>query len=72
MGGIWAEVLADVSRVALPCSRAAIESAIRALRGVPVLLGHAVSQVWISNGSSTPSSSGARVSCWAARWSSRC
>jgi acyl-CoA synthetase (NDP forming) len=39
MGGIWAEVLADVSRVALPCSRAAIESAIRALRGAPVLLG---------------------------------
>jgi acyl-CoA synthetase (NDP forming) len=39
MGGIWAEVLADVSRVALPCSRAAIESAVRALRGAPVLLG---------------------------------
>jgi acetate---CoA ligase (ADP-forming) len=39
MGGIWAEVLADVSRVALPCSRAAIEAAIRALRGAPVLLG---------------------------------
>jgi acyl-CoA synthetase (NDP forming) len=39
MGGIWAEVLADVSRVALPCDRAAIESAIRALRGAPVLLG---------------------------------
>jgi acyl-CoA synthetase (NDP forming) len=39
MGGIWAEVLADVSRVALPCSRAAIESAVGALRGAPVLLG---------------------------------
>jgi acetate---CoA ligase (ADP-forming) len=39
MGGIWAEVLADVSRVALPCSRAAIESAVRALRGAPLLLG---------------------------------
>jgi len=39
MGGIWAEVLADVSRVALPCSRAAIEAAIRALRGAPVLPG---------------------------------
>jgi acyl-CoA synthetase (NDP forming) len=39
MGGTWAEVLADVSRVALPCSRAAIEAAIRALRGAPVLLG---------------------------------
>lgn len=39
MGGIWAEVLADVSRVALPCTRAAIESAVRALRGAPVLLG---------------------------------
>jgi acetate---CoA ligase (ADP-forming) len=39
MGGIWAEVLADVSRVALPCDRAAIEAAIRALRGAPVLLG---------------------------------
>lgn len=39
MGGIWAEVLADVSRVALPCNRAVIESAIRALRGAPVLLG---------------------------------
>jgi len=32
-------VLADVSRVALPCNRAAIEAAIRALRGAPVLLG---------------------------------
>jgi acetate---CoA ligase (ADP-forming) len=39
MGGVWAEVLADVSRVALPCSHAAIEAAIRALRGAPVLLG---------------------------------
>ena len=38
MGGIWAEVLADVSRVALPCSRASIEAAVRALRGAPVLL----------------------------------
>jgi acetate---CoA ligase (ADP-forming) len=39
MGGIWAEVLADVSRVALPCDRPAIESAVRALRGAPALLG---------------------------------
>jgi acetate---CoA ligase (ADP-forming) len=39
MGGIWAEVLGDVRRVALPCSRAAIEAAIRGLRGAPVLLG---------------------------------
>lgn len=39
MGGIWAEALADVSRVALPCDRAAIESAVRGLRGAPVLLG---------------------------------
>jgi acetate---CoA ligase (ADP-forming) len=39
MGGIWTEVLADVSRVALPCDRTAIESAVRALRGAPVLLG---------------------------------
>lgn len=39
MGGIWAEVLGDVSRVALPCDRAAIEAAIRALRAAPVLLG---------------------------------
>jgi hypothetical protein len=39
MGGISAEVLADVSRVALPCSRAAVEAAARALRGAPALLG---------------------------------
>jgi acetate---CoA ligase (ADP-forming) len=39
MGGIWAEALADASRVALPCSRAEIEAAIRALRGARVLLG---------------------------------
>jgi succinyl-CoA synthetase beta subunit len=39
MGGIWTEVLGDVSRVALPCGRAAIEAALRALRGAPVLLG---------------------------------
>jgi acetate---CoA ligase (ADP-forming) len=39
MGGIWTEVLADVSRVALPCHRAAIDSAVRALRAAPVLLG---------------------------------
>ena len=39
MGGIWADVLADVSRVALPCGRAAIESAVRSLRGAPLLLG---------------------------------
>jgi len=39
LGGIWAEILNDVSRVALPASRAAIEAAIRSLRGAPVLLG---------------------------------
>jgi acetate---CoA ligase (ADP-forming) len=39
MGGIWAEALGDVRRVALPCDRAAIEAAIRGLRGAPVLLG---------------------------------
>lgn len=39
MGGIRTEVLGDVSRVALPCGRDAIEAAVRALRGAPVLLG---------------------------------
>jgi acyl-CoA synthetase (NDP forming) len=39
IGGIWAEVLDDVSRIALPCDSAAIEAAIRALRGAPILLG---------------------------------
>jgi len=39
MGGIWAEVLKDVSRVALPCSPDAIEAAVRALRCAPILLG---------------------------------
>lgn len=39
MGGIWAEALGDVRRVALPCDRDAIEAAIRGLRGAPVLLG---------------------------------
>jgi acetate---CoA ligase (ADP-forming) len=39
IGGIWAEVLDDVRRIALLCDRAAIEAAIRALRGAPILLG---------------------------------
>jgi acetate---CoA ligase (ADP-forming) len=39
MGGIWAEILADVSRVALPCSPEAIEKSIRSLKCAPMLIG---------------------------------
>jgi acetate---CoA ligase (ADP-forming) len=39
MGGVWTEVVGDVRRIALPCERAMIESALRSLRAAPVLLG---------------------------------
>ena len=39
MGGLWAEVLGDVRRVALPCRPEEIESAVRSLRAAPLLLG---------------------------------
>jgi len=39
MGGIWAEAFGDVRRVALPCRKEDIESALRSLRAAPVLLG---------------------------------
>jgi acetate---CoA ligase (ADP-forming) len=39
MGGLWAEVLGDVRRIALPCRPQDIESAFRSLRAAPVLLG---------------------------------
>lgn len=39
LGGVWAEVLGDVRRLALPCTRADIEAAVRSLRAAPVLLG---------------------------------
>jgi acetate---CoA ligase (ADP-forming) len=39
MGGLWAEVLGDVRRLALPSTTDAIEAAVRSLRAAPVLLG---------------------------------
>jgi acyl-CoA synthetase (NDP forming) len=39
MGGLWAEALGDVRRVALPCRPEDIESAVRSLRAAPLLLG---------------------------------
>jgi acyl-CoA synthetase (NDP forming) len=39
MGGLWAEALGDVRRIALPCSPQDIESAFRSLRAAPLLLG---------------------------------
>lgn len=39
LGGIWAEVMQDVQRVALPASPAEVESALRSLRAWPLLDG---------------------------------
>ena len=39
LGGIWTELLDDVAIVPLPADAARIESALRSLRGAPLLLG---------------------------------
>lgn len=44
LGGIWAEVLEDVQRVALPADEATIEAALRSLRAWPLLDGARGSQ----------------------------
>ena len=39
LGGVWTEVLDDVAVIPLPASPARVESAIRSLRGAPLLTG---------------------------------
>ena len=39
LGGIWTELLDDVAIVPLPADPARIESALRSLRGAPLVLG---------------------------------
>ena len=39
LGGVWTEVVGDVAIVPLPASAARIETALRSLRGAPLLTG---------------------------------